>query len=66
MCPACKPDEDFRYAGVSWCGEHQPDRTGSEDKIASPLGDSVNTMLSEAGGEENRKVCDFLHRRLAV
>lgn len=62
VCPGCDPEEDFTYAGVSWCLAHQPNREGSEDKIASPLGEPTVTMTNEAGGEENRKICDLLHR----
>jgi len=62
VCPACDPEEDFMYAGVGWCGEHQPNRKGSADKIASPLGDPPASTASEAGGEDNRAMCDLLHR----
>jgi hypothetical protein len=62
ICPECQPRADLMYAGVSWCGAHQPDRKGKDDLIASPFGDLPTTGSAESGGDDNRAMCDLLHR----
>lgn len=63
VCPGCVPGGDLMYVGVMWCISHQPDRTGPDDRIASPLeADVTLSGTAEAGGEDNRRLCDLIHR----
>jgi len=46
---------------VSWCESHSPARDGADDEVVT-----VSAYLSgsaEAGGDDNRRWCDILHRR---
>lgn len=62
-CPTCEPETDpiNEIVDVMWCGNHHPDRSGDVDHVVS-----AHNYLSggtEAGGEDNRLWCDFLHRK---
>ncbi len=61
-CPGCMPDVDFtRMADLTpeWCHEHRPSAEGSDDRRVTSAGVSG---FAEAGGEDNRRWCDLLHR----
>jgi hypothetical protein len=61
-CPGCEPEADpsKEVLDVRWCERHAPDRDGRDD-------DAVRSQQylsgsAEAGGEENKRWCDFVHR----
>jgi hypothetical protein len=61
-CPACEPDADpiREILDVRWCAAHTPAWGGSADGLVS-----AGAFLSgsaEAGGEDNRRWCEVLHR----
>ncbi len=61
-CPGCEPDADpfTEILDVHWCDAHMPTRDGSDDgTVASTI---VVSGSAEAGGEGNRRWCDFFHR----
>jgi hypothetical protein len=45
---------------VSWCEVHAPARAGVDDDLAIILGAGVGS--AEAGGEDNRRWCEMIHR----
>ncbi len=62
-CPGCEPEADptAEVLDVRYCERHAPERDGRDD-------DAVRSQQylsgsAEAGGEENRLWCDFVHRR---
>jgi hypothetical protein len=59
-CPSCQPDRDpcREILTISWCGSHEPNRSGVEDDAVrvEPL------FTSDAGGAANRLWCEMLHR----
>ena len=62
-CPGCEPEADpsREILDVRWCDAHAPVRGGLDD-------DEVLTAAAwmsgsgEAGGEDNRRWCEVLHR----
>lgn len=60
-CPGCEPRRDpvAEVLAVQYCAQHAPRTTGTEDERVY-----VTTVISntEAGGEDNRAWCQFLHR----
>lgn len=59
-CPVCEPGADpaREILDVRWCDLHEPRRAGSADAQAvGPIPIPV-----EAGGEDNRRWCDLIHR----
>jgi hypothetical protein len=63
-CPSCEPDADpsREILDVHWCVAHAPAWSGADDGLVT-----TSTMLSgssEAGGEDNRRWCEILHREL--
>jgi len=62
-CPGCEPDADpdKEILDVFWCHRHQPMRGGEDD--AAVTSTAYLSGTSEAGGEENRSFCDWLHRK---
>ena len=61
-CPGCEPDADpfAEILDVHWCDAHVPPRDGSDDgTVASTI---VVSGSAEAGGEGNRRWCEFFHR----
>lgn len=62
-CPGCEPGADpiAEILDLRWCNQHAPDREGACDLVVS-----TNAYLSgsaDAGGDENRLWCEWLHRR---
>ncbi len=64
ICPGCHPEADLtgRYVVVERCSEHpiRDDLAGSEDGLATVRGDIWGS--AEAGGDGNRRWCEWLHR----
>jgi len=61
-CPTCEPDADpsAEILDVRWCSTHTPVSGGLDDESVT-----VDVYLSggvEAGGEDNRRWCELLHR----
>lgn len=61
-CPMCEPDRDnlAEVLDIMWCTEHQPSRDGALDRVVTPS--QYISGSGEAGGEDNRRFCDWLHR----
>lgn len=61
-CPGCEPGADplSEILDVHWCDLHAPCRAGSEDVLATGQGAAYGG--AEAGGEDNRRWCEFIHR----
>lgn len=62
FCPACEPgtDPEREPVSVQWCQNHSPARDGADDERVDSS--SMPSGSAEAGGDENRVICDFLHR----
>lgn len=62
VCPGCDPEADFERGmlEVRWCDSHAPIRDGSEDGIVTAQG--YLSGSAEAGGDDNQRICDLLHR----
>ena len=60
-CPRCEPNRDNlkEILEVRYCFIHQPQMFGSADNQTPPVDAGWSTPM-EAGGEENRKWCDFI------
>lgn len=61
-CPGCEPDADpsREILDVRWCPSHSPSSCGTDDAAVS-----VEAFMSgsiEAGGDDNRRWCELLHR----
>ncbi len=63
-CPACEPEADpsREILDVHWCVAHAPAWSGADDDLVT-VG-SLPSGSSEAGGEDNRRWCEILHREL--
>jgi hypothetical protein len=61
-CPGCEPDADAvrEILEVRWCDTHLPARDGPDDARVMPEG--FLSPGSEAGGDDNRRWCELLHR----
>ena len=61
-CPGCEPGADplREILDVHWCDLHAPCRAGPDDVLATARGTAYGS--AEAGGEDNRRWCDFIHR----
>jgi len=60
-CPGCEPDADpiAEILTEKRCPSHEPNVKGLDDKEVS-VGNHYLTLISEAGGEDNRRWCAFL------
>ncbi len=63
-CPACEPEADpsREILDVHWCVAHAPAWSGTDDDMVT-VG-SLPSGSAEAGGEDNRRWCEILHREL--
>jgi hypothetical protein len=61
-CPGCEPDADAtrEILDVCWCASHAPARDGLDDALVSQ--DGFLSADSEAGGDNNRRWCEVIHR----
>ena len=63
-CPGCEPDADTigEILEVCWCEKHVPSRDGEDDALVE-ASDAPLSRNAEAGGDDNRRWCQTLHRR---
>ena len=63
-CPGCEPGADplGETLELRWCEVHAPSRAGLDDGRIH-FG-TQGTSSDEAGGEDNRRWCDLLHRQV--
>lgn len=61
-CPGCEPHADplGEILDVHWCDLHSPCRAGVDDVLATARGTAYGS--AEAGGEDNRRWCELIHR----
>lgn len=61
-CPGCEPDADCvrEILDVRWCDSHAPARDGADDALVAP--EHVLSGTGEAGGDDNRRWCQVIHR----
>ena len=61
-CPGCEPAADpaFEILDVRWCASHAPQGRGMDDDVV--VASAWISGSSEAGGEDNRRWCELLHR----
>jgi hypothetical protein len=61
-CPGCEPDADvlLEVLEAHWCDAHVPVRAGADDGLALTRGVSYGS--AEAGGDDNRRWCELIHR----
>ena len=62
-CPGCEPDVDptLEILDVRWCESHAPPGAGLDDALV--VATAYVSGSAEAGGEDNRRWCEVLHRR---
>jgi hypothetical protein len=62
-CPGCEPEADptCEILDLRWCEAHSPLREGVDDALVGAA--AYMSGSSEAGGEDNRRWCEILHRR---
>jgi hypothetical protein len=61
QCPECSPELDPRGYSARRCTEHEVSTRGADDaRVESHA--YMNSAI-EAGGDDNRAFCDWLHRR---
>src|SRR5262245_66060535 len=61
-CPGCEPGADpmLEILDVHWCDAHSPCRAGPDDVLATARGTANGS--AEAGGDDNRRWCELIHR----
>jgi hypothetical protein len=62
-CPGCEPNADvlLEILDVRWCETHAPVRDGFDDCLLTDQSTAYGGV--EAGGEDNRRWCEVIHRR---
>lgn len=62
-CPGCEPNADVlrEILDVRWCETHVPARDGFDDCLLTEQSTAYGGV--EAGGEDNRRWCEAIHRR---
>ena len=62
-CPECEPDADpiKEVLDVRYCGMHGPTTAGLDD--SGVRSQDYLSGSAESGGEANRAMCDFIHRK---
>ena len=62
FCPGCEPGTDptSEILDTRWCDAHAPVRGGAQDEHVRS--EAYLSGSSEAGGDENRRWCDLIHR----
>ncbi|HEV8583430.1 MAG TPA: hypothetical protein VGT02_00515 [Methylomirabilota bacterium] len=65
-CPGCEPDADplAEILDVRWCDAHPPANLGLDDGLVTATAHLLGSV--EAGGDDNRRWCEILHRRRPV
>lgn len=61
-CPVCEPEADptTEILDPSYCEHHAPTRDGAQDADVTTA--AYMSGSAEAGGEDNRRWCDIVHR----
>ena len=59
-CPGCLPVEE-EYV-VYYCDAHAPCRDGADDGLVGAALQGYLSGGADAGGQDNRAVCDAVHR----
>src|SRR4029453_9635950 len=61
-CPDCEPDADpsREILDVRWCAAHPPAGGGAE--ASGVRAEAFLSGSTEAGGDDNRRWCQLLHR----
>lgn len=61
-CPGCEPDADLlaEILQVWRCPNHPAVDAGEDDRAVQAQ--AYLSGSSEAGGDDNRRFCDFIHR----
>ncbi len=61
-CPQCEPDADplSEILDTRYCENHTPARDGSADELV--ISQAYMSGSSEAGGCDNTRWCDYIHR----
>ena len=62
-CPGCEPETDptLEILDVRWCDTHALQHGGADDSLVSATAYLLGSV--EAGGDDNRRWCEILHRR---
>ena len=62
-CPGCEPETDptSEILDVRWCDAHALQHAGADDSLVSATAYLLGSV--EAGGDDNRRWCEILHRR---
>ncbi len=62
-CPDCEPDAnpETEILDVRWCETHMPSRDGLDDETVTAA--AYLSGSAEAGGDDNRRWCELLHRQ---
>src|SRR3989442_14379197 len=65
-CPGCEPETDptLEILDVRWCDAHTLQHDGVDDGLVSATAYLLGSV--EAGGGDNRRWCEGLHRRHRV
>ena len=62
VCPGCEAADPFsEILDLRYCDRHTPSREGAMDGHVQTLAYLSGT--AEVTGEENKRWCDFFHRR---
>lgn len=61
-CPVCEPNADpsQEILDIRWCLSHTPSSGGIDD--GAVVSEAYLSGSAEAGGDENRRWCQLLHR----
>lgn len=64
-CPGCEPRADplIEILEVRWCDSHAPGRAGPDDVLVTA--GATAYASAEAGGDDNRRWCELIHREAA-
>jgi hypothetical protein len=62
-CPGCEPEADptAEILDVRWCESHSPLNAGVDDGRVTASAHLLGSV--EAGGDDNRRWCEIVHRR---
>ena len=61
-CPGCEPETDpmRELLELRWCPSHAPAWDGTDDILVAATSRAGGS--AEAGGEDNRRWCELIHR----
>jgi hypothetical protein len=65
-CPGCEPETDpmAELLELRWCPTHTPAWDGTDDALVAATARPGGS--AEAGGEDNRRWCELIHRQSRV